>query len=628
LVWDALGYHASALKYFREALQEAESINYDYEGCNVYVNMGYALLAIKKYEESMNCFSKALEIAMRVQRDDIIWEAYFGLGQCLEKYGQYNSALAYYGKSIETIDRMTGRLALDIYKVGFLRDKMRAFEFLLNLLWNLREKEKTSRYDLKIVEIVEKAKARAFLEELGSVDRSTLELSSKKFRNEQLSLSKKISLIISELVRSDLEDIQRQKLLTRLQVEEDKYTNLLNRTKTEQAEHSGIAPPAVISSDRIQERYLDGRSAFLEYYLGEKRSFGIFISRDHFILKVLPPRATIEDSLRAFLKMISTPPERNFQGALAGRRIYKELVYPFEAGLSKSIEHLIFVPDGVLHYLPFEALVRDDFKKAEPKYLVELFDISYATSISSLAYLMDKGRSRDSKKTLLAVGNPVYVPGNGKILKRRDKQEETLREIYLNEGFELSALPHSKKEVRGITRCFQDDKVDVLLEADAKEEDVKTRSLEDYRLIHFACHGFLDEKTPMRSALVLALDDDSEEDGFLQAREISNLRLNADLVVLSACQTGKGRLESAEGVLGLPRSFFYAGARSTISSLWKINDKSTSKIMPDFYRYLAAGNNTARSLRLAKLKMLQSRFSHPFYWAAFVLNGDYLSAGR
>jgi len=132
----------------------------------------------------------------------------------------------------------------------------------------------------------------------------------------------------------------------------------------------------------------------------------------------------------------------------------------------------------------------------------------------------------------------------------------------------------------------------------------------------------------MRSALVLTLDDDPNEDGFLQAREISKLQLNADLVVLSACQSGKGRLENGEGVLGLPRSFFYAGARSTISSLWKINDRSTSEIMPEFYRCLAAGHNKARSLRLAKLKMLKSRFSHPFYWAAFILNGDYLSGYR
>jgi CHAT domain-containing protein len=138
----------------------------------------------------------------------------------------------------------------------------------------------------------------------------------------------------------------------------------------------------------------------------------------------------------------------------------------------------------------------------------------------------------------------------------------------------------------------------------------------------------LDEQIPARSALVLTLDEDPNEDGFLQAREIASLELNADLVVLSACQTGKGRIENGEGVLGLPRSFFYAGARSTISSLWKIDDKSTSEIMPEFYRRLADGHNKAQSLRLAKLDMLYSRFAHPFYWGAFILNGNYLVAGR
>jgi CHAT domain-containing protein len=179
-----------------------------------------------------------------------------------------------------------------------------------------------------------------------------------------------------------------------------------------------------------------------------------------------------------------------------------------------------------------------------------------------------------------------------------------------------------------VARRFRRSEVDILSESQANEDAIKSSFLEEYRIIHFACHGFLDEKTPGRSALVLTLDDDPNEDGFLQAREISNLRLNADLVVLSACQTGKGRLENGEGILGLPRSFFYAGARSTISSLWKVNDKSTSKIMPDFYRYLASGYDKARALGLAKLNMLKSRFSHPFYWAAFVLNGDCLSGSH
>jgi len=118
------------------------------------------------------------------------------------------------------------------------------------------------------------------------------------------------------------------------------------------------------------------------------------------------------------------------------------------------------------------------------------------------------------------------------------------------------------------------------------------------------------------------IDDESEEDGFLLVREIYNLRLSADMIVLSACQTGKGRLENVEGVLGLPRIFFYCGARSVVSSLWKINDKSTTQFMSHFYKYLSEGNSKSQALRLAKIKMINSRYSHPFFWASFVLYGD------
>jgi len=442
-------------------------------------------------------------------------------------------------------------------------------------------------------------------------------------------VSNKISNTISHLTEPGLEEKQRKKLLARLEIEEEEYANLLNRVRTQKLENSRYEFPEIVSSDRFRERYLDTRTAILEYYLGEKLSVGIFLDKKQLVLKALPPRMEIENSLKAYLKMLSTSPDGRFMGIPAARRIYRELVFPFEDHVSPLIEHLIIVPDGILHYLPFETLIKNDMKTSEHKYLIELYDISYAPSVSSLVHLMQKERPKKYAKALLAVGNPVYLLKGVKKSRHEDKHGDVLREIFLNDGFELSPLPYSRKEIRRVTRCFPKERVDILLDSQAREESIKNRPLEEYQIIHFACHGFLDEKTPMRSALVLTLDDNIEEDGFLQAREISNLSLSADLVVLSACQTGKGRLENAEGVLGLPRTFFYAGARSTISSLWKISDKSTSEIMPSFYRYLTAGKNKATALRLAKLEMLRSPYSHPFYWAAFVLNGDYSwEAGR
>jgi CHAT domain-containing protein/tetratricopeptide (TPR) repeat protein len=623
LTYSALGKYALALKYFHLALKEAEPIGCLHEVCNIYDNMGYAFLNVGKYIEAEECYKKALNLAINMQRDDVLWEVYFGLGQCFEKKGNAEYALASYRKAMDMIDIMRRRVALDNYRIGFTRDKLKAYEAAVGLFFTQEKARLASHFDRDIFQIVERARARSFLEGLEEVAFNSTELNNPGYRKDYELLSNKISNTISHLTKPGLEEKQRKRLLARLEIEEEEYTSLLNRVRTQKLDDSGYEFPEIVSSDTFRERYLDNRSAILEYFLGEKLSVGIFLDKKQLILKALPPRMEIEDSIKAYLKMLSTSPGGKFMGIPAAQRIYRELVFPFEDHVTPLIEHLIIVPDGILHYLPFETLIKNDIKTSGPKYLIEVYDISYAPSVSSLVHLMEKERPKKYTKALLAVGDPVYLPKGIKKSRPEGKHGDVLREIFLNDGFELSPLPHSRKEIKRITRCFPGERVDILLDSQAREGSVKDRPLEQYQIIHFACHGFLDEKTPMRSALVLTLDDNIEEDGFLQAREISNLSLNAELVVLSACQTGKGRLENAEGVLGLPRAFFYAGARSTISSLWKISDKSTSEIMPSFYRYLAAGQNKARALRLAKLEMLKSPHSHPFYWAAFVLNGDH-----
>ena len=254
-------------------------------------------------------------------------------------------------------------------------------------------------------------------------------------------------------------------------------------------------------------------------------------------------------------------------------------------------------------------------------FLVSKYKVSYAPSSSSLLFLTNE-TNRNYSKDLLALGNPAYT-WNGKTNKKNMIPSEILKEVYLNEGFDLASLPYSEREVRGISKFFHNTKHDIYLNHSASEKAIKNLALDGYQILHFACHAILDDKFPFRSALVLSKEDSLDEDGFLQVSEIYNLRMAPNLVILSACQTGRGRLEKAEGVLGLPRIFFYSGAKSVISTLWRIDDKSTSVFMNYFYGFLSQGKNKAQSLRLAKLKMLKSKYNHPFFWAAFVLNGDY-----
>jgi CHAT domain-containing protein len=178
--------------------------------------------------------------------------------------------------------------------------------------------------------------------------------------------------------------------------------------------------------------------------------------------------------------------------------------------------------------------------------------------------------------------------------------------------------------VVAISRLFDDSRSTLLLGDEAKETTVRSPGfLSQFRILHFATHGLTNERFPKQCCLALAASADSSMDGFLQAGEIYGLSLNADLVVLSACETGKGKMVRGEGVLGLPRAFLYAGARNVVVSLWSVSDEGTAKLMTSFYREMIVGKRLpGEALARAKEAMIQTdRWHDPFYWAGFVLIG-------
>lgn len=198
-------------------------------------------------------------------------------------------------------------------------------------------------------------------------------------------------------------------------------------------------------------------------------------------------------------------------------------------------------------------------------------------------------------------------------------------EDYAERGFSFVRLPYTRDEVLAISNLFPLDQRHVYLGAEAREETVKSEKLDDFRFIHFATHSFLDEIRPGRSGILLSRAPQSLEDGILQMGEIMRLKMNADLVTLSACSTGLGKLVNGEGVLGLTRAFFYAGARNVAVLLWNVNDFATATLMVSFYRHLSRGVPESEALRQAKLSLLHSSqplWHHPYFWAAFVIEGE------
>ncbi len=603
-------YH-TALHYLYLTDSIAEKVRDDRATPRILINIGICHLKEGNHERARPYFQKAVEMEGNASGSSILWEALYFLGQCSEMEKDYNQAMAYYENSLEAIDQTRVRILLDDFKAGFMRNKFRVYESLISLLFRLHENEPSSALAKDIFYVVERAKARAFLETMGEIQESPG------------------SRVISDVPKEKPEDLSSKAAAsqdTKSSVTEKKAKETFFEQPDEKDRLADKAFPQPVRLEKVQDQLLDEKTAILEYFLGDDQSLLFVITKNDFTLLTLPPKEEIRKSLAAYLILLSKPPRGDWDWHKAASRLSKDLVGPALQSLPGPVEHVIVVPDDILCHLPFETLTfASDDGPSQDKLLIAKYAISYAPSCSSLLLLKEKKPTRAFPKSLLAFGNPVY-PSKISKEKTRITVAEIAQEMVEEQGYDLYPLEDSKKEVKLVSHHFPEEKRDIYLGKNATEEKLKQSPLEDYQVIHFACHGLLDEKVPFRSGLFLSLQESRNEDGFLQASEIAGLKLAADLVVLSACRTSRGYLEKGEGVMGLTRTFFFSGASSVVSTLWKISDRAAVEFMKHFYDYLAQGKDKAQALRLTKLRLLESRYSHPFFWSAFVLHGESASA--
>jgi len=625
-VFIQLGDYKAALKYLYFGIEKANAAQKIYYAGVLYNNIGLASLELLDSKASLKCFYDAVDIGLEISSYDILWEAYYGLGLCNEKAGNDIRASEYFNMSADVIDKLRSRITLDVDKAGFAKDKIQVYHRLVELYFRHFNSSDSPYHIKSIFKTIERAKARAFLDLLNEANVIIQDKLTPELVEQENKISESIAAELNKLARENHSIAGREFIIKHLDLLEDKYTSFMNMVRVEIPELSEIVSSEPCSLEQVQSILLDNETILLEYFLGKERSFLLAITDTDYRLCELPAQQYIKDSLKAYLKLLSDGPEKKFKGEKASLRLYNELVGPVEDLFSKSIQNLIIVPDGILYYLPFESLIMPLVSsRSGGKYLVNKYSVSYMPSASSLLYLLTNMKHRSFDKDLLALGNPQY----DLILSDRENGSSPAHimfDMYNSLGFHFSPLPYSEKEIRSIAKYFDKYRRDIFSRCDANERRIKNIARNEYRVIHFACHGFVDEIFPLRSALVLSSINSDKEDGFLLAREIYNLRLGSDMIVLSACQTGKGKIESGEGILGLQRAFFFAGARSVVSTLWEIGDKPAALFMQHFYKYLSRGFGKSNAIRLAKIKMLESPYSHPFFWAGFILSGEYQSS--
>jgi CHAT domain-containing protein len=563
--------------------------------------------------------SRAVTHADKSSARQLRWRACLSRGRAARAMGQKAKALDSYKCTIQHTEALWWAvyIATEASAIAFREEVQAAYREYVDLLVEQGQFNKA-------YELAEQGKARSLLN-VTEARRTTPPSEGSQQEKTLRELSRSIARLRLQLLSSDLSPEQQIRLHKEIADAEYKMQETqLNFELASSRDRWVWSELANVES--LQKKMAQDQMALAEFFLGEDRSFAWFFTPDGVSLEILPARKEIEKAVRAYLNVLaSTPNHLRIEEDMAKLRRQAELLFATLFGsLSAHIkpsQRLIIVPDGLLHYLPFEALIHNG------RYLVEDHEISYNPSASMLEFWQDSVSRVDDrdKMELLAIGDPVLEPGpktlNGK--PSRTGLSEPARQMLVARGFHLARLPRTRDEVEYIASLFPPDRRKVFVGKQGTEEALKGESLRRYRRLHFATHSLIDEKTPSRSAVVLTPGDDAEEDGVLEMSEIARLNLDCDLVVVSACQTGRGQILSGEGIVGLSRAFLYAGARSVVVSLWNVTDISTGQLMKNFYKNMTGGLSNAAALRMAKLNMLSSGKDtrHPHYWSPFVMVG-------
>ncbi|MEP7338470.1 MAG: CHAT domain-containing protein [Acidobacteriota bacterium] len=372
---------------------------------------------------------------------------------------------------------------------------------------------------------------------------------------------------------------------------------------------------ATLTLNDLNSLTTDHKTAFLDYIITEEQVYLFVLTKkagqqntDVQVYSIPLKRSELIARIEHLHQMMAD--RRSGFGSLS-RDLYNLLIKPAEAQLQDKTT-LCIIPDGQLWELPFQAL-----QPREDHYLIEDYAIYHAPSLSILREVKGrKGRGSEYHPSLLAFGNPIV-----EVVMSGSLHDQT-------SGKTFGPLPDAETEVKTLARFFPPNQSQILIGGRADEQAFKSLA-PAYSVIHCATHGMFDNRHPLYSFLLLAKTRDAaNDDGLLEAREILNLKLNADLVVLSACETARGKIGAGEGVIGLSWAFFAAGCRSTLVTQWKVSSSATSEWMVGFYQEFTsnAGQSQlakANALRLATLRILKDRqYRHPFYWAGFILIGS------
>jgi len=552
----------------------------------LYQGLGSLYLEQKEFPRALENLQKALEIAERLQHAPVIQQASSQIANLFLQTDKPSEAIAYYRKAIESIESTRSLLESEEFRSSFFEDKRQIYAGMILAYLQTKNPAEAFNYN-------ERARSRAFLDILGS----KVQLAKGNLLEEERALQARISTLQAKIAaqREKGEEVeeaedgeetdasQESQLRQELEEGQKAYGEFLAKVRKENKEQASLMSVEPLTLKELQE-LLDPGVSVLEYFVVRQAVLLWVVEKERLRFVRIPlNRAELLKKVSSLRDAIYQVGEKEkFRGY--SEELYKLLIEPALAHIQGK--ELLIIPHDVLHYLPFQALV-----SSQGKYLVQDYPIYYLSSASLMQFTREKKRaSKGKEERALVMGNPSL-------------------------GDEAYDLKFAEREAKEIARVYPKSAVYL------KTEATKPRMLSlspDYDILHFAVHGEFDQDDPLSSGLLLAAGGKGE--GKLKASEIFSLNLKADTVVLSACETGLGKITNGDEIIGLTRAFIYAGAPSVVTTLWKVNDRASYELVQEFYTNLKTAKKS-EALRQAQLKIMKD-FPHPFFWAAYELNGE------
>lgn len=634
----ALANTLESLAIFREAGdRRLESVSLNNQG-KILERMGRVTEAIALYKQALGLL-RATEF--RSEEVDFL----INLANAEQGTGDLENALKHIEDVIAILDPVRAGIGTSINRASFSGSHQIAYSTYFEVLQALHAANPGQGYDLRAFQVSEKARARTLVEQLTSRKTDLREGVDRELLDQQTEARKVLDAKSQALARATNDPEKTKALKAEVEVALENYRLATRKLDEASPRYAQAVRPSPLSLDQMRELF-DSDTVLLEFGLGGNKSFLWVVTQTGFRTFELPSAGELQRVSRQAYQALMAPnelvrfetPEKRIarlaeaekQFSTSSKTLSDICFGPIAAEIKGK--KLVIVADGALLYLPFAALPFPGTNQP----LITHCEISQLPSISTLvAIRADASRRPAPSKTLVVLADPVFNADDERVRAAKpvtgpvstDARRAIADLDGPDRGWPLRRLPFTRKEAQAVSSLVPAKQRRVLVDFPSSRQNALAADLGNYRFIHLATHGLANDRQPDLSGMIFSMVDEKGQptDGFLHAYEVFNLKLPAEMVVLSGCRTGLGQEIQGEGLIGLTQAFLYAGASRVMVSLWNVQDQSTSVLMADVYRGMLGPRKLRPSaaLREAQLKMMKNpRWASPYYWAAFTIQGE------